>query len=98
MSEHDHGQAHSHGIRDYLIVYVLLLVLLVATVGISYIPLGAFNFVVAMVIACMKAAMVLWVFMHLREANRLNVIFMTAGVVMLLVAFTLTFSDYLTRW
>src|SRR5207245_1874780 len=100
MTQHSHNQSHghSHSLKDYYIVYVLLLVLLFATVGIAYIHLGALNLWVAMLIATIKAGLVVWIFMHVREASRLVLVFAGAAVVMLLICFLLTMADYATRW
>ena len=89
---------HHHSLKDYYIVYALLLVLLFATVGIAYVHLGPLNLFVAMTIAVIKAGLVIWVFMHVREASRLVLVFSGAAMVMLLICFILTMADYTTRW
>lgn len=79
------------------LVYFILLALLVITVGVAYIPLGQFNLIFAITVALIKAALVVWYFMHLRETQRLIGIFFGSSVFMLAVAALLTFTDYFTR-
>lgn len=95
MSEHGHG--HILPVRSYVVVYVALLVLLGATVGAAFFDLGRFNFVLTMVIAVAKAAMILLVFMHVRYGDRLTWVFSTAAFLWLGILIALTLNDYFTR-
>jgi cytochrome c oxidase subunit 4 len=68
----DHGGEHGadhvgHVTSIKLLVNVLaaLLVLTVVTVAVSYVDLGPLNLAVAMLIACVKASLVVLFFMHL---------------------------------
>jgi len=95
-AEKDHGGQESH-IRTLLMVYVVLMVLLGATVGAAFIHLGSFNIVLAMLIAVTKAAFVIWIFMHVKYGGRLVWIFATAAFLWLGIMLVFTFSDYMTR-
>ena len=80
-----------------LLAWALLLLLLAATVGASFLLTGLPGFTVAMAIALAKAALVYWYFMHLREEGglvRLAALFAAAWLLILLL---LTGADYLTR-
>ncbi len=57
--------------RNYIIVWVALIVLTFLTWRVSFIPLGMLNVTVAMIIASTKASLVALFFMHLRYENRL---------------------------
>ena len=93
----EHG-GHSGHIRALLTVYVVLMILLAATVGASFINLGGyFNIILAMLIACTKAAMVIWIFMHVKQGGRLVWFFATAAFIWLGIMFIYTFADYGTR-
>lgn len=87
--------AHSSG--PYYLTYVALLALLAATVGVAYVNLGHFNLPVALAIAAVKAGLVLWFFMHLRDSPRIVVLFLAAGLFILFIATLFTMADYLTR-
>lgn len=90
-------QHHVVPVRTYLMVFVALLVLLVATVGAYYVDLGPLNIAVALTIALVKAALIVLYFMHVRYSSRLVWVFAAATVVWLIIMLGLTFSDYISR-
>ena len=53
-------------------VWGVLMVLLAATVAVTFSPLGALRMPASLAIAGVKAALVFWVFMHLREQKPLT--------------------------
>lgn len=57
--------------RAYLGAWAALLALLAATVGASFLDLGAFNVALALGIAAVKTLIVLAYFMHLKGEDRL---------------------------
>jgi cytochrome c oxidase subunit IV len=59
--------------------------------------LGIWNPVVALVIACTKATLVILFFMHVRYSDRLTMVTVAAGFFWLLILITLSLSDYLSR-
>jgi cytochrome c oxidase subunit IV len=78
-------------------VWVALIVFTVVTTLVSYVELGEWNVVVALIIAVTKASIVAWVFMGVRYSTTLARLFCIAGLVWLLIMILLTFSDYSTR-
>lgn len=64
-----HGSATSR--RTYIAVFVALLLLTAVTVLVSYVDLGLWNAVVALLIASVKASLVALFFMHLKSEDRL---------------------------
>jgi len=83
--------------KTYFIVWTALLLLLLATVGVSYIHLGWLNPAAAVGIAAIKASIIILYFMHVRYSPRLVWVFVAAGFFWLGILFAITFSDYLTR-
>ena len=83
--------------RRSLAAWVTLMLLLALTFGLAFVPFGWLNMPIAMAIAATKALLVALVFMELRLARSFVVLGASAGVVWLLVMFTLTFSDFLWR-
>ena len=81
----------------YFLVFAALLVLTATTVGVAYLPLGPWHTVAALIIAVVKALLVLIFFMHLLHSTRLAWVAVAAGVFWLGIMMALTFSDYLTR-
>ena len=84
-------------LRSYFVVYGALIVLLLLTVAVAEFHLGTLGIVLALTIAIAKALLVLFFFMHLRDSSRLTWLFAGAGFVWLLILFTFTLADYLTR-
>lgn len=84
--------------RTYFLIYLILLILAAATVGVAFIDLGnVINTVLAMTIASIKAALVILFFMHVRYSGPLVRLFAVAGLVWLIILIGLTFTDYLSR-
>ena len=81
----------------YLLVFLALMVLTAATVGVAFVNLGAFNNIVALVIAFTKATLVVWIFMGLRHASPLSRLAAVGGLLWLVILFGLTVADYWTR-
>lgn len=97
MAEHAHDQHHVVPKKIYYAIFAMLMVLTAVTVGVAYIDLGAMNAVVALVIACFKALIVVLFFMHVKYSTRLIKLTVIAGLYWMGILFVLTFSDYLTR-
>jgi len=81
----------------YYAVFAALIVGTAATVGIAFIDLGALNNVAMLGIAMIKALLVILFFMHVRWSTRLTWVVVASGFFWLLILFTFTMNDYLTR-
>jgi len=67
------------------------------TVFASYIEMGDFNIVVALVIATIKATLVVLFFMHLYYSSKLTKVTVIAAMFFLFLLLALSLTDYLTR-
>jgi len=74
-----------------------LLALLGLTVSLAYLPLGAFNALVALGIGTIKAAIVAAIFMELWHRNMRMLVFAGAGLFWLGIMLWLGLMDFLTR-
>ena len=83
--------------RVYYTIFGCLMVLTAVTVGVAFVNLGALNFSVALSIAIVKATLVILFFMHVKYSSRLTKLIVGTGFFFLLVLFTLTLTDYLSR-
>lgn len=92
MSDH-----HVTPVKTYINVFILLMVLLVATVGAAYVPLGQFHLAAALLIATIKAVFIGAYFMHLVHSPRLTWLVSTGSVFFLLIFFCFLLNDYMTR-
>jgi cytochrome c oxidase subunit 4 len=81
----------------YVAVAVALLVLTAITVAVAFVDLGAFNNVVALSIAVVKATLVILFFMHVRYSTPLTWLTVIGGFFWLLILLALTYGDYLSR-
>ena len=78
-------------------VWIALLVLMSSSLGSAYLKLGAFNMVAGLAIAAIKAALVAWLFMRLREAGPLIRLVAVIGVGVWFILIGLSGVDYETR-
>jgi cytochrome c oxidase subunit IV len=83
--------------RTGLTVFAALLLLTVVTVSVSYVDLGLWNAVVALVIASAKASLVALFFMHLKGESRLVWGFALVPIVFLVLILLGTLSDTMLR-
>jgi cytochrome c oxidase subunit IV len=96
MSEHEEHTSHSQGF--YLAIGVGLLVLTATTVGAAFVNLGPFNPIIALLIATIKAALVVLFFMHVKGASeKLTGAVVVSGFFFLAILLSLSLADYLTR-
>jgi cytochrome c oxidase subunit 4 len=63
----------------------------------AFVDLGPWNTVVALVIACFKASLVLLFFMHLRWSTHLNRAVWLSALLWLVILIGLTSIDFLSR-
>jgi cytochrome c oxidase subunit 4 len=88
---------HVVSVRTNITIFVALLVLLFATVGAAYLPLGPLHLPAALLIATIKAVLIGLFFMHLFYRQRLTWVVSLASLLWLGIFLTLTLSDYLSR-
>jgi len=84
-------------VGTYYTVFLILMVLLVVTVAAAYADLGILSVPVALMIASVKAGFVVWFFMHVNHGSRMVQLFSLAGFAWLVILFTFTLADYVTR-
>jgi cytochrome c oxidase subunit 4 len=72
MTDAGHGVAHIVPVRILVGVFLALMVLTVITVAVTAFDFGEFNLWVAMIIATVKASLVVLYFMHLRYDSPFN--------------------------
>ena len=85
------------GPRLYLVVFLVLVALTALTVLIASVDLGPLNTPVALLIAAVKATLVVLFFMHLKDAPGILWLAAGAGFFWLGILVLLTMSDVATR-
>ena len=88
---------HVAPVSLYLMVFAALMVGTILTVVVARFDLGPLNNIVMLAIAVTKALLVVLFFMHVRWGTRLTWVVAGSGFFWLLILFTLTMSDYMSR-
>ncbi len=84
--------------KTYIVIWGALMALMILTAGLSRIDLGEWSTVVALVIAAIKALLVILFFMHVRyESQKMAWVFVVAGFFWLGILLALTMTDYASR-
>lgn len=83
------------GTRAILVTWILLLCLLGLTIAVSFRLTGFPSLAAGLAIAATKAALILWVFMHLREVGGLLRVTAAAGFAWLAILLALGGLAYL---
>lgn len=94
MSEHT---PHISSYKSHMVVLVSLIILTAISVLITSFEMGPFNTLAAMLIAGIKATIVMAWFMHLKFDNKIFMIFSILVITVFLLVFYVTFFDYLYR-
>ena len=88
---------HIASTRLYYAVFFALIVGTILTYLAALVDFGFFNNVVMLAIALAKAGLVILFFMGVRWSSRLTWVVAGSGFFFLLIMFTITMSDYLSR-
>ena len=91
------GHPHVTPANVFLKVLITLLFLTFITVGASRIDFGSANMLIAMAIACVKASLVIAIFMHLKWDTAINKIVFLSSFLFLSLLFVFTLADFATR-
>ena len=97
--EAKHGE-HEHHVTPpivYIVIFATLLVFTALTVGASYIEMGVFNPIVAILIGVVKATLVVLFFMGVKYSTKLTKLTVGAGLFTFLALISMTLADYISR-
>lgn len=90
--EHE-GYAHVSSLPMMAGVLAVLLALTIITVAVAYVDMGALNLPIALLIATVKATLVVLFFMHLWWDDLFNTVVFVAGLLFLIQFLTFTIMD-----
>ena len=98
----EHAQEHVPHVHvtplsTYIMVFLALAVGTIVTWAASTVDLGMWNTPIALIIATIKAVLVILFFMHVKFSTRLTKLVVIAGIFFLGVLLVLTMSDYASR-
>ncbi len=91
------AEAHTHGAGRYFVVWALLLVFTATTVITGRMDLGSANLPIALLIATVKATLVVLFFMHMLEAPGANRLVFVVSLLFSIVLLIGVFGDLWTR-
>ncbi len=99
---HDGGDdfnvhAHVSSVKFYIAILATLMFFTLLTVGVASVHLGPLNLAVAVVIASIKATLVIMFFMHLKYDNKFNATIVVCSLMFIGVFFAYTMNDTDTR-
>jgi cytochrome c oxidase subunit 4 len=89
--------AHVSSVKFYIGILATLMFFTLLTVGVASIHLGQLNLAVAVVIASIKATLVIMFFMHLKYDNKFNATIVVCSLMFIGVFFAYTMNDTDTR-
>jgi len=93
----EHAEHHIVTPVTYGIVFATLLIFTGLTVIAAYVDMGIFNPVVALLIATIKAVIVILFFMHVKYQSKLIKMTIGAGFFTFFGLIVMTLSDYISR-
>ena len=88
---------HVPSLKLYFVIFGILMVGTALTVLVAFYDLGPMNNVMMLTIASVKALFVVLYFMHVRWSSRLTWVVVASGFFWLLIMFSFTMTDYLSR-
>ncbi len=97
MSNEDSHLTHISSYKDHLMVLGFLITLTIITVSITSVELSAFNVVAALIIASIKATIVLLYFMHLKFDQKIFLIMAILVLILVASVIGITLFDYIDR-
>ena len=90
-------EKHIVGYGVFVSVWTALLALTGVTIYVAGLHFGRFSTLTAIIIASVKASLVLWFFMHLKYEKRIFKVILLVPIATLAVIIGLTFVDVLFR-
>ena len=98
MSTKAHDSKHEdHGMGRYIAVFAALLVLTGVTVWTGEMDFGGWNIIIAMVVATIKASLVVLFFMHLWDEGPINRLIFVVSILFAIVLILFVFGDLMFR-
>ncbi|MCO4781622.1 MAG: cytochrome C oxidase subunit IV family protein [Candidatus Cloacimonetes bacterium] len=94
---HSNDEVHIVSYGTHTMVYIGLLSLTALTVAIAGGNFGSLTLLIAMFIATCKAGLVLSYFMHVKFEDRVIQMMVASAIILLIVAYGMSFIDYGTR-
>lgn len=92
-----HDNTHTVPYKLHALILLVLLVMTAISVAVTQIHLGTLTVVIALLLATIKATLVLTYFMHLKFDNKFYALMVVGVIVLIGIVIFITFLDYLYR-
>jgi caa(3)-type oxidase subunit IV len=93
----DHPAEHVDHPPTFVLIYFLLVIGAILTIGVSFAGLGDKAIYIHMFISAVQLALVAYFWMHLQRSDSLTWLTALSGLFFMIILFALPLSDYLTR-
>ena len=98
MSDHNSSGEHISTLRSSVSIWLALMAGTLLTVAAAFIELGPFNTIVALLIATIKATLVVLFFMHVKYTHeKLTPMVIVSAIFFLIILLALSMADFMTR-
>jgi cytochrome c oxidase subunit 4 len=97
VMEKENKAIHKTGYGTYVLIWLILIGLTIATVTASGFNLGNFTLIIALLIAALKSGFVINIFMHIKFEEKIFKVFLGLAFMTLLAVFVLTSFDVFFR-
>lgn len=94
---HSEPGPHIETRKLYISIWIILLCFTALTTGVAYIDIGIWNTPVAIIIAIIKASLVVLFFMHARHMEKLVRVVIGVAIFWLCILIVITLADFTTR-
>lgn len=91
------AESVKHSTAGYVFLYIVIACLFLLTLSLSFVNLGSWNLILALLIAGTQGALLTLFFMHLREADHITWLIAGAAFFWLAILFVFLLTDYVTR-
>ena len=89
---------HISSKKTYITIWAILICFTAITAAVSRVDLGQFSGAVALIIATIKAMLVVLFFMHVKYiSEKMTVVVIVAGIFWLMLLLVLSMTDYASR-
>ncbi len=78
-------------------VWAMIILLALASIGLSSLGIGKFALPLQLIIASIQAGLVAYYFMHLRQSDGIVILTALSSIFWMAILFILVLADYLTR-
>ena len=93
----DHPDSHLDKPATVFMIYILVVIGAISSIGVSFAGLGGNAIYVHMLISIVQLSLVAYYWMHLQRSDSLTWLSALSSIFFMIILFVMPFTDYLTR-